>query len=222
MKKTIKKIKLKSSKKKRKIKKLKIRKLTQRLNLKISLQSFTKEPIREAVYTIKRLKLAHNVTSVSLPTTKESFTVIRSAHVDKKSREQFKIATHKKHIYLENIKIFKKYSIFKILPSFRKYVFLKKNKEIKFLLFKYFKRILSRVLPAGIKYVFTISWLLNKKTKFLKLKNQYNKARIKRKRLILHKLKRKLLTLKGIKKKKKRSSNVRLNNKIRIIMKRLN
>ena len=58
-----------------KIKKRKIKKLTQRLNLKISLQSFTKEPIREAVYTIKRLKLAHSITSVSLPITKESFTL---------------------------------------------------------------------------------------------------------------------------------------------------
>lgn len=203
-----------------KIKKRKIKKLTQRLNLKISLQSFTKEPIREAVYTIKRLKLAHSITSVSLPITKESFTVIRSAHVDKKSREQFKIATHKSHIYLKNIKIFKNRSIFKILPSFKRYVFFKKNVEIKYILFKYFKRILSRVLPAGIKYIFTISWFLNKKTRFFKVKNQYNKVKL----ITLRKTKRLIKRLiKGIKiKKKKKPLNVRLNNRIRILMKRLN
>ena len=104
-------------------KKVKRKELSERLDMRISLQSFTKEPIREAVYTIRRLKLAQSITAVFLPISKESFTVIRSAHVDKKSREQFKISTHKSQIYLKNIKIFKNRSIFKILPSFKRYVF---------------------------------------------------------------------------------------------------
>ena len=33
---------------------------------------------------------------IPLPTTKNSYTVLRSPHVDKKSREQFEIRTHKR------------------------------------------------------------------------------------------------------------------------------
>jgi small subunit ribosomal protein S10 len=35
---------------------------------------------------------------IPLPTRKRSYTVLRSPHIDKKSREQFKIATHKRLI----------------------------------------------------------------------------------------------------------------------------
>ena len=81
--------------------------------------------------------------------------------------------------------------------------FFKKNVEIKYILFKYFKRILSRVLPAGIKYIFTISWFLNKKTRFFKVKNQYNKVKL----ITLRKTKRLIKRLiKGIKIKKKKKT----------------
>lgn len=38
---------------------------------------------------------------VPLPTRIERYTVLRSPHVDKKSREQFEIRTHKRLIYIE-------------------------------------------------------------------------------------------------------------------------
>jgi small subunit ribosomal protein S10 len=37
-----------------------------------------------------------------LPTEKNSFTVLRSPHVDKKSREQFEIRTHKRLVDIVN------------------------------------------------------------------------------------------------------------------------
>jgi small subunit ribosomal protein S10 len=39
---------------------------------------------------------------VPLPTEKNSFTVLRSPHVDKKSREQFEIRTHKRLVDIVN------------------------------------------------------------------------------------------------------------------------
>ena len=38
---------------------------------------------------------------VPLPTRVERYTVLRSPHIDKKSREQFEIRTHKRLIYIE-------------------------------------------------------------------------------------------------------------------------
>ena len=200
---------------------MKINKQTTQMILKISLQSYTKEPIRETIYTIKRLKLSNSVKSIKLPTTKESFTVIRSAHVDKKSREQFKIATHKSVLFLKNVKIFKDNSIFKVLPSFRKHIFLNKNKEICSLLFNYFKRILNKVLPAGIKYVFTIDWFVETQKKYYtKIKNRYKRKRLK----ILRKIQRQIQLKNDYidPKTLKKTSNIRLNYKIRILMRRLN
>jgi small subunit ribosomal protein S10 len=37
---------------------------------------------------------------VPLPTRRERYTVLRSPHIDKKSREQFEIATHKRILYI--------------------------------------------------------------------------------------------------------------------------
>ena len=39
---------------------------------------------------------------IPLPTKKERYTVLRSPHVDKKSREQFEIRTHKRLLDIEN------------------------------------------------------------------------------------------------------------------------
>ncbi len=38
---------------------------------------------------------------IPLPTDVERYTILRSPHVDKKSREQFEIRTHKRMIYIE-------------------------------------------------------------------------------------------------------------------------
>ena len=50
---------------------------------------------REIVETAKRTG-AMIVGPIPLPTRREIFTVLRSPHVDKKSREQFQIKTHKR------------------------------------------------------------------------------------------------------------------------------
>ena len=50
---------------------------------------------KEIVDTAKRT-LAKIYGPIPLPTTKNTYTVLRSPHVDKKSREQFEIRTHKR------------------------------------------------------------------------------------------------------------------------------
>jgi len=55
--------------------------------------------IGEIVHTVKRTG-AEIVGPIPLPTRKNSYTVLRSPHVDKKSREQFEIRTHKRLLYI--------------------------------------------------------------------------------------------------------------------------
>lgn len=45
----------------------------------------------------KNIQVIHNI---SLPSTKKVYTVLRSPHIDKKSREQFEIRTHSKLVKL--------------------------------------------------------------------------------------------------------------------------
>jgi len=56
---------------------------------------------QEIVETAKRTG-ADIVGPVPLPTKREIFTVLRSPHVDKKSREQFQIKTHKRILDIIN------------------------------------------------------------------------------------------------------------------------
>lgn len=53
----------------------------------------------ELVDTAKKTG-AHVSGPVPLPTRIERYTVLRSPHIDKKSREQFEIRTHKRLIYI--------------------------------------------------------------------------------------------------------------------------
>jgi small subunit ribosomal protein S10 len=55
----------------------------------------------EIVATAKRT-MADIAGPIPLPTTKNKYTVLRSPHVDKKSREQFEIRTHKRRIDILN------------------------------------------------------------------------------------------------------------------------
>ncbi len=55
----------------------------------------------EIVVTAKRTG-AHVAGPVPLPTRKTIYTVLRSPHIDKKSREQFEIRTHKRLIEIHN------------------------------------------------------------------------------------------------------------------------
>ena len=68
-------------------------------NIRIRLKAFDHrlldQSTREIVNTAKRTG-ATVVGPIPLPTRIEKFTVNRSVHVDKKSREQFEIRTHKR------------------------------------------------------------------------------------------------------------------------------
>ena len=68
-------------------------------NIRIRLKAFDHrlldQSTREIVNTAKRTG-AEVVGPIPLPTRIEKFTVNRSVHVDKKSREQFEIRTHKR------------------------------------------------------------------------------------------------------------------------------
>jgi small subunit ribosomal protein S10 len=57
--------------------------------------------MKEIVETAKRTG-AGVVGPIPLPTKREVFTVLRSPHVDKKSREQFQIKTHKRILDIVN------------------------------------------------------------------------------------------------------------------------
>jgi small subunit ribosomal protein S10 len=73
--------------------------IMQRQNIRIRLKAFDHRVLdsstREIVNTAKRTG-AQIRGPVPLPTRIERFTVNRSPHVDKKSREQFEIRTHKR------------------------------------------------------------------------------------------------------------------------------
>ena len=71
--------------------------------IKIRMEAYDHEAIdqsaRDIVETAKRTG-ARVAGPVPLPTRIERFTVLRSPHIDKKSREQFEIRTHKRLIFI--------------------------------------------------------------------------------------------------------------------------
>ena len=71
--------------------------------IKIRMEAYDHESLDnsalEIVDTAKRTG-AHVAGPVPLPTRIERYTVLRSPHIDKKSREQFEIRTHKRIIYI--------------------------------------------------------------------------------------------------------------------------
>jgi small subunit ribosomal protein S10 len=72
--------------------------------IRIKLKSYDHSLIdKSAEKIIKTVKSTGAVVSgpIPLPTKKTIYTVLRSPHVDKKSREQFEIRTHKRLIYIE-------------------------------------------------------------------------------------------------------------------------
>lgn len=74
-------------------------------NIRIRLKAFDNqildESVHEIVNTAKRTG-AEVVGPIPLPTKIERFTVNRSTHVNKKSREQFEIRTHKRVLDIIN------------------------------------------------------------------------------------------------------------------------
>ena len=71
--------------------------------IKIRMEAYDHEAIdqsaRDIVETAKRTG-ARISGPVPLPTRIERYTVLRSPHIDKKSREQFEIRTHKRLIFI--------------------------------------------------------------------------------------------------------------------------
>lgn len=57
--------------------------------------------VKEIVSIVKRTG-ANVVGPIPLPTKRQQICVLRSPHVNKKSREQFKIQTHKRLLYITN------------------------------------------------------------------------------------------------------------------------
>jgi small subunit ribosomal protein S10 len=74
-------------------------------NIRIRLKAFDHRVLdqstNEIVTTAKRTG-AQVRGPIPLPTRIERYTVLRSPHVDKKSREQFEIRTHRRIIYLSH------------------------------------------------------------------------------------------------------------------------
>lgn len=68
-----------------------------RIRLKAYDHRVLDKSVIEIVETAKRTG-ARVIGPIPLPTTKNRWTVLRSPHVDKKSREQFEIRTHKRII----------------------------------------------------------------------------------------------------------------------------
>ena len=79
-------------------------------NIRIHLRAYDNKILDlstiEIVNTAKRTG-AQVKGPIPLPTKKEIFTVLRSPHIDKKSREQFETRTHKRLINIELFKILK-------------------------------------------------------------------------------------------------------------------
>ena len=57
------------------------------------------QTVGEIVHTVRRTG-AQIVGPLPLPTRINKYTVLRSPHVDKKSREQFEVRTHKRLLYI--------------------------------------------------------------------------------------------------------------------------
>lgn len=66
-----------------------------RLTLKSYDHQLLDNAVKQIVMTVKRTG-SQIVGPVPLPNRKKIFTVLRSPHVDKKSREQFELTTHKR------------------------------------------------------------------------------------------------------------------------------
>lgn len=72
-----------------------MKKLRIRLRLKSYDHRLLEKAVKQIVMTVKKTG-ARLMGPVPLPNKKRCFTVLRSPHIDKKSREQFELTTHKR------------------------------------------------------------------------------------------------------------------------------
>lgn len=76
------------------------------MKLEIKVKAFDAQLVEDAAKKIVLLAKAEKATvsgPIPLPTRKEIITILRSVHVNKKSREQFESRTHKRLIVLTNV-----------------------------------------------------------------------------------------------------------------------
>ncbi|WP_412031467.1 30S ribosomal protein S10 [Metamycoplasma buccale] len=76
------------------------------MKLEIKLKSFDAYLIEDSakkIVTLAKSEKAEISGPIPLPTRKEIITILRSVHVNKKSREQFESRTHKRLIILNNV-----------------------------------------------------------------------------------------------------------------------
>jgi len=86
---------------KRKVAEKQLKKLKIRIKLKAFDHRLLDQSATEIVETAK--KTGANISGpIPLPTKREDYTVLRSPHVDKKSREQFELKTHKRLLDILN------------------------------------------------------------------------------------------------------------------------
>lgn len=74
--------------------------------LRIKIKSYEASLVDQTAKKVVELAKTEGATvkgPVPLPTKKEIFTILRSVHVNKKSREQFEIRTHKRLVDLSKI-----------------------------------------------------------------------------------------------------------------------
>jgi len=77
------------------VEKAKMKKQKIRLTLKSYDHQLLDNAVKQIVMTVKRTG-SQILGPVPLPSRKQYFTVLRSPHIDKKSREQFQLTTHKR------------------------------------------------------------------------------------------------------------------------------
>ena len=70
-----------------------------KVRFKASDDKLLDQTVGEIVHTVRRTG-AQIVGPIPLPTRINKYTVLRSPHVDKKSREQFEVRTHKRLLYI--------------------------------------------------------------------------------------------------------------------------
>jgi small subunit ribosomal protein S10 len=82
-----------------------VEKHDKKLKIRIKLKAFDHRILDQSAVEIVETakKTGANVSGpIPLPTKREDYTVLRSPHVDKKSREQFQIKTHKRLLDILN------------------------------------------------------------------------------------------------------------------------
>ncbi len=75
--------------------------MREKKKIRIKLKSYDHRLLDKSVKDIIEIARRNGITvsgPIPLPTEREIFTVLRSPHIDKKSREQFEIRTHKRLI----------------------------------------------------------------------------------------------------------------------------